>query len=421
MKISVYGSSLAAWVAAACLAKVGNDVVIDEMVGGSERELRAISVIRDEPGLLDQIQRQIKEGRLARRLHHQPMTTADIHWLALQPTEQTLAERVVEDLQLAEAKGLLIINQCNFTVGATEGLQSRLSKDNDVVFMPDNLQEGLALKGFEQPAHLILGIDNDKALAKAKALLRPFKSELDFLQLMNSREAEFTKYAITGMLAIRLGYINELANLADALGVDISVVQDGMGADPRIGSHYLSPGCGFGGQNFAAYVTKFSGILQKVRQQSLLKTVMEENEVQKELLFRKLWQHFQGDLEGKVVAVWGASFKPGTASIDNAPSLKIIDALISQNIRVQVHDPEALANLCAIYKDNALISYAESHLAAAEGADALLLVTEWPIYWSPDYKRLASLMREPLIIDGRNVFDKDLMLQHGFTYLGVGR
>lgn len=420
MKITVYGSSLTAWVAAACLAKVGNDVVIDEMAGGSERELNDISVIRDEPGLWSQIQRQIEERRLTRRLQ-QTTTAADIHWLSLQPTEQALAERVIDDIQLTGEKGVLIINQCNFTVGATEALQSRLSNANDVVFIPDNLQEGLALKGFTQPKHIILGIDNDKALAKTKALLRPFKSELDFLQLMSSREAEFTKYAITGMLAIRLGYINELANLADALGVDISVVQDGMGADPRIGHHYLSPGCGFGGQNFAAYVTKFSGILQKERQQSLLKTVMEENEVQKELLFRKLWQHYQGDLDGKVVALWGASFKPGTASIDNAPSLKIIDALISQNIRVQVHDPEALVNLRAIYKANALISYAESPLAAAEGADALLLVTEWPMYWSPDYPRLASLMRTRLIIDGRNIFDSDLMAQHGFTYLGVGR
>lgn len=244
---------------------------------------------------------------------------------------------------------------------------------------------------------------------------------IDAFQLMSSREAEFTKFAVTGMLAIRLGYVNELANLADQLGVDISVVQEGMGADSRIGAHYLSPGCGFGGQNFHAYVSKFSGIFQEQQQQSLLKAVVDENEVQKEVLFIKLWRYYDGDLAGKVIAIWGASFKPGAASIDNAPSLKIIDALISQGARVAVHDPEALPNLREHYGDEPLISYNANPMDAVIGADGLLLVTEWPLYWSPDYKKLLDELRSPLIIDGRNIFDKESMEQHGFTYMGVGR
>ena len=419
MNICIYGSSLSAWVAATCLAKVGNEVVIDEVMGDSKQAITEVSVIRDEPGLLTEVLCQIKEGRLSRRQQHTKVT-ADVHWLALQPNEQQLAERVMDDLRL-NGTGVLVVNQCNFNVGATEGLQSSLGMDGDVVYIPDNLQEGLALNGFMRPSRITLGIDKEAAVDKTKALLQPFSSDIDCLQLMSSREAEFTKFAITGMLALRIGYINELANLADLLQVDISIVQEGMGADPRIGNHYLSPGCGFGGQNFDAYVQKFSGILKKERQQSLLKTVIEENEVQKELLFRKLWQHYQGKLAGKVVALWGASFKPGTGNIDNAPSIKIIDALIAQGVQVNVHDPEALEHLMKHYGDHSLINYAENHLTAAEGADAVLLVTEWPIYKSPDYKRLVELMRSPLLIDGRNMLDKKQARQHGFTYLGVGR
>jgi len=420
VKINVYGSSLSAWVAAACLAKVGNDVVICELAGNREKEIQDISVIRDEPGLLRQLEQQIANGQLIRN-QGQSKPKAAIHWLALQPTEQDLAEQVIDDVRALKLDGLLVVNQCNFTVGATANLQDRLGESSDVVYIPDNLQEGVALQSFIRPKTIVLGVDNNKALTIAMALLRPFSVELGALQVMSTREAEFTKFAITGMLAIRLGYINELANLADQLGVDISVVKDGMGADPRVGQHYLSPGCGFGGQNFHAYVSKFSGIFSKQQQQSLLKAVVDENEVQKELLFRKLWQHYQGALSGKVIALWGVSFKPGTASLDNAPSLKIIDALVSQGVQVNVHDPEALDNLKAHYGDEPLISYHADPMSAATNADGLLLVTEWPVYWSPDYERLLAAMRAPLIIDGRNVFDKDMVIQSGFTYLGVGR
>ena len=420
MKINVYGSNLSAWVAAASLAKVGNDVAIDDMGEGALKDLKDMSIIRDEPGLLNELQLQVGAGRLIRR-RQLSAVEAGVHWLALQSNEQAMALEMVDNLRQSQLGTPLVVNQCNFSVGATEGLQSRLGKVGDVVYMPDNLQEGVALQGFSRPKRVILGMDSDKVLMKVRAVLRPFSAELDGLQVMSSREAEFTKFAITGMLAIRLGYINELANLADQLGVDISVVKDGMGADPRIGQHYLSPGCGFGGQNFHAYVSKFSGIFQKERQQSLLKTVVEENEVQKELLFRKLWQFYQGDVTGKVVALWGASFKPGTASIDNAPSLKIIDALISQGVNVRVHDPEALANLKAYYADEDLVSYYEDHMEVVDGVDALLLVTEWPLYWSPEYEDLIARMRQPLVIDGRNVFDKEMMVSHGFDYVGIGR
>jgi len=420
MKINIYGAGLSAWVAAACLAKVGNDVVIDEMTGGELPSLAGLSIISDEPGLLAQIQRQITAGRLVRR-QRELNTATDIHWLALQPSDQEIAERVVDSIRSLNVNDLLLINQCNFAVGATEGLQEKLGSTGEVVYVPDNLQEGSALESFIHPKQIILGIDGRGSLVKTKALFKPFSGNLDVLQLMTTREAEFTKFAITGMLALRLGYINELANLADQLDVDISVVQDGMGADPRVGHHYLAPGCGFGGQNFAAYVSTFSGILQREREASLLKTVLDENELQKELLFRKLWQYYGGDIKGKTVAIWGGAFKPGTASVDHAPSIKIINALVSQGANVRLHDPEAMANLQLHYSDEPLVSFVDEPLFAVDGADALLLVTEWAEYWSPDYVNLLALMRTPLIIDGRNVFDKQMLQQYGFEYIGVGR
>jgi len=420
MKVNVYGAGLSAWVAAACLAKVGNNVAICDLSPAERKELNKISAVRDEPNLLQQLEQQIDSGRLV-RCSQQALPEAQIHWLAFQPEQQNKAEGVMDQLCQADQDDVLVVNQCNFAVGATHDLQGRLGAKGCVVYIPDNLQEGSAIQGFSHPKRIILGIDQDEALVKARALLRPFTTGLDALQLMSSREAEFTKFAITGMLAIRLGYVNELANLADQLEVDISVVQEGMGADARIGAHYLSPGCGFGGQNFHAYVSKFSGIFQQQQQQSLLKAVVAANEVQKELLFRKLWQHYNGDLQGKVVAIWGCSFKPGTASIDNAPSIKIINALIAQGVQVNIHDPEAMPNLKKYYTNEGLVRYFETPTEAVDGVDALLLVTEWPLYWSPDYAQLAEVMKERLIIDGRNIFDKQLLKQYGFDYYGVGR
>lgn len=422
MKVVVYGSNLTAWVAAACLAKAGNNVVIQESCDDSTTEIYDISAIRDEPGLLDQIKLQLSQGRL-KRSGSDTVFNADVHWLALQASEEARALTLVEVLGAEKPNNLLIVNQCNFEVGTTDKLQSLLKLNNNqaAVYIPDNLQEGKALQGFSQPKRIILGTDSDWALTITKALIRPFSQNIEQLQLMSCREAEFTKFAIIGMLAIRLGYINELANLADELEVDIDVIREGMGADPRIGNYYLFPGCGFGGQNFQDYISRFSDIFQNKRRSSLLKTVIEQNEVQKELLFRKLWQHYQCNLTGKTVTIWGTSFKPGTASIDNAPSLKTIRALIAQGVKVKVHDPEALDNLRAMFEDESLVSYYDDPYEAATGSDALLLTTEWPEYWSPDYEKLITRMHNPLILDGRNVFDKEALEMYGFTYLGIGR
>ncbi|WP_428035818.1 nucleotide sugar dehydrogenase [Amphritea sp.] len=421
MKVKVYGADLTAWVAAASLARAGNDVIIEGPETQLQKPLQDISALRDEPGLLVQIQLQMDEGRLKRTGGEECAT--NIHWLALEHNEFQIAQHIIRGLGKAVPENLLIVNQCNFGVGATDQLQSLLNEDANqvVVYIPNNLQEGKALQGFSQPKRITIGSENNWAITMTRSLVRPFLQNIEHLLLMSSREAEFTKLAITGMLAIRIGYINELANLADQMDVDIDTIREGMGADPRIGNHYLSPGCGFGGQNFNQNIARFSDIFEKRGQNSLLKTVISENEIQKELLFKKLWQHYQCDLTDKTIAVWGASFKPGTASIDNAPSLKVIDALLAQGVNVRVHDPEALANLELYYDDTPGISFCNNLYDAITEADALLLITEWSEYWSPDYQKLLEGMRMPLIIDGRNIFDREALEMYGFTYMGIGR
>ncbi|WP_417227624.1 nucleotide sugar dehydrogenase [Amphritea sp.] len=421
MNVKVYGADLTAWVAAACLARAGNHVRIEGPDTQLHKALHDISALRDEPGLLDQIELQMQAGRLQRTSSSDDKI--NIHWLALEHNEFATAEQIIQNLASAVPENLLIINQCNFGVGATDKLQCHLNESANqvVVYIPNNLQEGKALQGFSQPKRITIGSQNDWATTMTRSLIRPFLQNISHLLLMTSQEAEFAKLAITGMLAIRIGYINELANLADQMGVDIDIIREGMGTDPRVGSHYLDPGCGFGGQNFNQNIARFSDIFEKRGQNSLLKTVISENEIQKELLFKKLWQHYQCDLADKTVAIWGASFKPGTANIDNAPSLKIIDALLAQGVHVKVHDPEALGNLQKHYAAEPLISVCEDAYEATQAVDALLLVTEWPEYWSPDYEQLLQSMRQPLIIDGRNIFDKAALELYGFTYIGIGR
>lgn len=421
MKVKVYGADLTAWVAAACMARAGNDVQIEGPQSQLEKPLHDISALRDEPGLLDQIQLQMQTGRL-KRTGAQDIE-ADIHWLALEHNEIEKAQNIIHILAKAVPENLLIVNQCNFGVGATDELQNILSEELNqaIVYIPSNLQDGKALQGFSQPNRITIGSENNWAITTTRALIKPFLQNIEHLLLMTSREAEFTKLAITGMLAIRIGYINELANLADQMDVDIETIREGMGADPRVGNHYLSPGCGFGGLSFNQNIARFSETFEKRGKDSLLKTVISENEIQKELLFKKLWQHYRCNLTDKTVSVWGASFKPGTASIDNAPSLKLIDALLAQGVHVKVHDPEALGNLLNHYHNETNISFCNNAYDAIKDSDALLLVTEWPEYWSPDYLRLLKDMHMPLIIDGRNIFDRKVLEIYGFTYIGVGK
>lgn len=422
MKITVWGNELPAWTSAAALAESGNHVQIVTGLDHSGNKNEIAFKVSNEPNLQECLDQAMANGRLTSVSAEEGYNTPS-HIICLNPDEYGTAKNIIQSLSSAQPNNLLIINQSNFGVGSTDKLQGLLNEANNqvVAYIPDMLAEGSALNNFKQPETLIVGCSNDWAMLNIKALMRPFSQSLKQWMIMTAKEAEFTKFANTGMLALRLGYINELANLADQLDVDIEVIREGMISDPRIGPHYLHPGCGFGGLHFQQYIEGLSELMEENRNSKLLNTVLVENEKQKEQPFRKLWRHYQCDLKDRTVTIWGLSFKPGTASIDNAPSLKTIETLLAQGCKIQVHDPEAASNIAQYFGDHEQLQIVDCCYEALQNSDGLLLLTEWAEYWSPEYDEMLNRMRHPLIIDGRNIFDKEMLQSLGFTYYGVGR
>ena len=422
MKIVIWGSELTAWVTAAALAQTGNDIYLVSNSQITDPITLMGSSIRNEPGLRD----LVVDGFEQKRIRLVQMRTAlgiQAHVLSMNPSEFESAHDIVEQLAGKAEGPLLVINQSHFGVGATDRLQALLDKRKKqvAVYFAENISEGEALDRIRNPKSLILGSDDEAATLTVKALFKPFSKQLEHLFVMRPREAEFTKLSIIGMLALRIGYINELANLGEQLGVDIDVVRDGMGADPRIGRHHLAPGCGFGGNTFPQTLDSLAQLLSEKNESTLLHTLLQQNEKQKELPFRKLWKHYRADLHDRKIAIWGASFKPGSASLDAAPSLRVIDAIVAQQAEVRVHDPEANENVHHLYHDNAYVKIINGKYDALKNVDALLVLTEWPEYWSPDFELMLKQMKSPVIIDGRNIFDREQLESLGFTYYGIGK
>lgn len=430
MYIDVYGDTLCALVSSAALASTGHQVRLHVPAGPIADALSGEEFPFREPGLADLMAEQKRSGRLlVAGLDTAPDARSTVLWLALSPDALELAHRLVDGLPADIDPEFLVVNQSTFPVGSTEALQQTLLgrpgadlRHGAVVSIPDLLTEGAALNGFTRAEHWLVGADLPWAVRLVAEILRPFNRRRDSIMQMRPREAEFTKLAINGMLATRLSYMNDMANLADNLDVDIERVRQGMGADKRIGEAYLYPGCGFGGLSFSRDVMSLASTLQHSGLQAqLLEEVLQINERQKEALFRKLWRHYDNKLDGRKVAIWGVAFKPESSRIDNAPALKLIEALWAQGVQVHVHDPRALPALATwAGKRDDLVLHDDPYTAVA-GADALMLVTEWKSYWSPDFARLKAEMRAPLVLDGRNVWDPAYMKRSGFTYYGIGR
>ncbi|RYZ96057.1 MAG: UDP-glucose/GDP-mannose dehydrogenase family protein, partial [Moraxellaceae bacterium] len=342
-------------------------------------------------------------------------------FLAFAPRDFALAEQIVKAIAQQDY-ALVVINQSTFAVGSSPYLASLLNAAQSLVYVPDFTQEGMAIDSIARPNKIILGCDDARAEATVREIFRPFNRLKDQFLKMSLREAEFTKLAVSGMLATRISFMNDLSNVADALGVDIEQVRVGIGSDKRIGEAYLYPGCGFGGQSFSEDVMSLAQTVSGVGIKSkLLQQVLQINEDQKEVLFRKLWRYYDCNLQGKVVGIWGAAYKPNTNKIDNAPTLKILEALWAQGVTVKLHDPRALQKISQHYGSHPQLILCDSQYEAAEQVDALMLVTEWKQYWSPNFKRLKLAMKHPLILDGRNIYNSDYLKNLGFEYVGIGR
>lgn len=422
MRVLLYGSELSTATAAAALAFVGHQVdwLLHEETPWAV--LSTLDWLRREPELLQHLEQGISQNtlRLIDRLDEAaPM---DVVWLALSPSQRPAAKALL-DHALFKTHRVVLVNNSTFPVGDTERLHALMGEQHSSVALPDTLEEGRAWEAFTRPTRWLMGCDDAQGEQVLRELLRAFNRRQDVFQSMPRRAAELTKLAINGMLATRISYMNEIAGLADTLGVDVEHVRQGMGADTRIGFEYLYPGCGFGGPNFSRDLMRLADVQsQSGRASALLEQVMDINEQKKETLFRKLWTFFEGELAGRTVAIWGAAFKPGTTRIDHAPVLTLLEALWAQGVTVRLHDPAATQALKAVVGErDDLVLFTDDPYEACEGADALMLVTEWKTYWNPDWHRLAALLGSRLILDGRNIFDPAFVASCGLRYRGIGR
>lgn len=419
MKIAVFGTTLHSGVMAALLAEYGNQIYWCTCVSCEED----ISVLTyQDQEVNNYLNKQRKAGFLKESAFSEIPLDIEVYLFCFSPTQIELALKTVQKLsERPIVHPRLMINGSTFGLHGTEKLKQHLPKD-EWVYFPDVIQEGNAINSVLNVKHVIIGVESRDASETMQELLRPFFQFSYQYLFMPILDAEFTKLSISGMLATRISYMNDLAMVAEKLGIDIANVKHGIAADTRIGAAYLSPGVGFGGENFSHDILTLSSTVSETGTKSrLLEQVWAINEQQKEILFRKLWNYYHCSLNGKTVAIWGASFKESTSNIHNSPIHILLAALWAQGVIVRLHDPQALDEIAAIYGPREDLILCTDQYEAAQDAHALCLVTAWKQYWSPDFKQLQQLMKHPLILDGRNIYDPAYVKAKGFAYEGVGR
>lgn len=420
MKVRVLGNGLEAWTLAGALAFTGCTVSM------ANAELPDAGTDIGEPDLLQLLGQQHAAGRLLLNTADAP---ADLLLVACRLPSMDALQAAVAGFVSAvkthtKTQPLIALVQ-SVAIGTTDGLQAWLDAQRAghirALYWPAFIQSGRALESVTRPERILLGCEHESAIAVMRRLLTPFNRSRDTLLVMPPKEAELSKLAINGMLATRVSYMNELARLAADKGIDIEQVRQGMGTDSRIGFQYLYPGCGFGGEAFLQTLSQLNTELDQTAEPGLLSSVFAINEQQKDLLFQKFWRYFKADISGRRVGLWGCAFKPNTSGVEGSPALVLIEALLAHGVQVQVYDPMALPALQRRLGTRKGLILVDSAEAAAEGADALMLVTEWKEFWNRDMAAIKATMNNPLLLDGRNVFDPALMAKQGWVYSGVGR
>ena len=417
MKVAVFGQTLFSGVFAALLAECGHQVFWSMLLKKPDIEM----IYMQDEAVKNLLNKQQSSFLTYCNFHDLPLDI-DAYFFSFNPAEEKQCIEILQDIkQRPIMHPKLMINASTLGLHGTEKFAKILHED-EWVYLPDMIQEGNALHSFAGAKQLIVGCASDAAQIKIKELLRPLFPRQQQYLFMPILDAEFTKLSISGMLATRISYINDLAIVAEKLGIDIDSVRQGMAADSRIGGSYLYPGAGFGGENFSHDIQTLTHTVSDIGANSqLLAQVWEINEQQKEILFRKLWNYFHGDLKGKTVAIWGAAFKAKTSSTRQSPIHAMLKALWAQGVKVQLHDPQALAEIKKIYGERPDLMYCTAQYEAVQGAHALCLLTAWKQYWSPNYAELLKSMQHPLILDGRNIYDPAYVKTQGFAYMGVGR
>jgi len=439
MKLTIFGSGYVGLVTGTCLAQVGNDVICVDIDQHKIDRLNAGDVPIYEPGLDDMIAANVKSGRLR--------FTTDIQEGVEHGLFQFIAvgtppdEDGSADLQyvLAVAKSIgenmneyrVVINKSTVPVGTGDKvratLQSALDErganiEFDIVSNPEFLKEGAALDDFMKPDRIVVGTDNPRTTELLRALYAPFNRQTERLVVMDIRSAELTKYAANSLLATKISFMNELANVAEKLGADIEKVRIGIGSDPRIGYHFIYPGCGYGGSCFPKDVMALARTAgENDYDAELLNAVEAVNNRQKHRLFKKINAHFGGNLKGKTFALWGLAFKPNTDDMRAAPSRTLMEALWNAGATVKAFDPVAMEECQRIYNDQTGLTLCESQGDTLTNADALVIVTEWNVFRSPDFDHIKQSLTSPVIFDGRNLYEPDFMASKGIEYYAIGR
>ncbi|MDD5632483.1 MAG: UDP-glucose/GDP-mannose dehydrogenase family protein [Methylococcales bacterium] len=439
MKVTVFGSGYVGLVTGVCLAEVGNDVLCIDVDQQKIDNLNKGIIPIYEPGLDEMVKDNQHSGRLK--------FTTDIQEAVSHGVFQFIAvgtppdEDGAADLQyvLAVAKSIaenmndyrIVIDKSTVPVGTADKVKETILQvqekrgvviDFDVVSNPEFLKEGAAINDFMKPDRIIVGTDNPRTAELLKALYAPFNRNHERIITMDVRSAELTKYAANAMLATKISFMNELANLAELLGADIEHVRNGIGSDSRIGYSFIYPGCGYGGSCFPKDVKALERTAKQMGYKAeLLNAVENVNDRQKQVLFNKVFKHYKGDLQGKTFALWGLAFKPKTDDMREAASRVILEALINAGAAVRAFDPEAMEEAKRIYGDKQGLTFVDTAEEALQGANALIVVTEWKNFWSPDFDLIKNSLKDPVIFDGRNLYQPELLKKQGITYYAIGR
>lgn len=433
MKITVVGTGYVGLVSGTCFAESGNHVTCVDIDAAKVEKMKNGYVPIYEPGLELLFDRNTKQGRLHFTTDlTEGIKDAKIIFLAL-PTppgadgsaDLSFVLKVAKELSTMITDYKVIVDKSTVPVGTAEKVESVLLEKLDrslfdVVSNPEFLREGVAVEDFMKPDRVVVGTSSEKAKKIMTQLYEPFVRQGNPIIFMDERSAEMTKYAANSYLATRISFMNEIANLCELLGADVDMVRKGMGSDNRIGKRFLFPGVGYGGSCFPKDVQALAKSAQESNYDfKILKSVMQVNELQKEILSSKILKYFGNNLVGKTIGIWGLAFKPNTDDIREAPALTIISRLLHKGAKVKAYDPEAMENVKGVFGNK--IEYCAHEYDALKNTDALAIITEWNEFRTPDFDKMKQLMNAPVIFDGRNIYDVKTTRDLGFYYDSIGR
>ena len=432
MKLAIIGTGYVGLVQGAVFADSGNDVICMDIDEKKINSLKKGVIPIFEPGLEEMVQRCQHEGRLKFTTSlKDAVAKSEIIFLCL-PTPQsedgsadlTHVLKVAEDIADQVDDSKIIVSKSTVPVGTVEKIRQIMKKKGktsvEVVSNPEFLKEGAAIQDSAKPDRIVIGSRSKRAVGVMTELYAPFVRTGNPILVMDERSAEMTKYAANAFLATKISFMNEMANLCTRSGADIDAVRRGIGSDPRIGQQFLFAGVGYGGSCFPKDVKALVKTAREFDYQfNVLEAVDQVNENQKQVTIKKLRRYFKSKLGSTTVALWGLAFKPNTDDLRDAPSLAIIDGLLKEGVKVRVHDPVAMHGVKTLLGKK--VEYFDSNYDALKGADALVIVTEWNEFRRPDFEKMKSLMKRPVIFDGRNIYDPKTMKELGFEYYGIGR